>query len=138
MSRRLFQVVAGIVLVLAALTPLTECFDSWERTPFPARDTEMYLTAVFVGVGLVLTLAKLLKYVPDSGSSRLGGITVGKRRPSRTNGKPAGYPSPYLIPHCELTLNATAPVRTLAPAVLNHFSLHRRGVLCFEVEASSR
>ena len=64
MSRRLFQVVARIVLVLAALTPLTECFDSWERTPFPARDTEMYLTAVFVGVGLVLTLAKLLKYVP--------------------------------------------------------------------------
>jgi hypothetical protein len=63
-SRRLFQLVAGIVLILAALTPLMECFDRWDKNPSPASDTEIHLTAWFVGVGIVLTLAKLVRYVP--------------------------------------------------------------------------
>jgi hypothetical protein len=56
--------VAGIVLILAALTPLMECFDRWDKNPSPASDTEIHLTAWFVGVGIVLTLAKLVRYVP--------------------------------------------------------------------------
>jgi hypothetical protein len=63
-SRRLFQFVAGIVLILAALTPFLECFDRWDKNPAPASDTEIRLTAGFVGVGIILTLAKLLRYIP--------------------------------------------------------------------------
>lgn len=63
-SRRLFQLVAGIVLILATLTPLMECFDRWDKHPVPSSDTEIHLTAWFVGVGIVLSLAKLLRHVP--------------------------------------------------------------------------
>jgi hypothetical protein len=63
-SRRLFHFVAGIVVILATLTPLMECFDKWDKSPSPTSDTEIHLTAWFVGVGIVLTLAKLLRYVP--------------------------------------------------------------------------
>jgi zinc transporter ZupT len=70
-SRRRFQFVAGVVLLLAALTPLTESFDHWDHISIPASDTEIHLTGWFVGVGIVLTLATLLKYVPSIvGSSR--------------------------------------------------------------------
>ncbi len=69
MSRRLFQVIAGIVLVLAALTPLMESFDRWDSDPGPVSDTEIHLTAWFVGVGIVLTFAKRLRYIPYLASS---------------------------------------------------------------------
>ena len=68
-SRRFFQLAAGIVLILATLTPFMECFDRWDKNPSPASDTEIHLTAWFVGVGIVLTLAKLLRYVPAFVSS---------------------------------------------------------------------
>ena len=64
MSRRIFQIVAAAVLIFAALTPLMECFDHWDKSPAPANDTEIHATALFVGVGIVLTLAELLRYVP--------------------------------------------------------------------------
>ncbi|HEY4050603.1 MAG TPA: hypothetical protein VGM27_27370 [Acidobacteriaceae bacterium] len=64
MSRRLFELAAGIVLILATLTPLMECFDRWDKNPTPASDTEIHFTAWFVGVGIVLTLAKLVRYLP--------------------------------------------------------------------------
>jgi hypothetical protein len=63
-SRRIFQLVASAVLILAALTPLMECFDRWDRSAGPVSDSEIHLTAWIVGVGIVLTLAKLLRYVP--------------------------------------------------------------------------
>lgn len=63
-SRRLFQIAAAAILILAALTPLMECFDHWDKSPGPGNDTEIHATALFVGVGIVLTLAKLLRYVP--------------------------------------------------------------------------
>ena len=69
-SRRIFQFVAGVVLILAALTPLTECFDRWDKNPSPASDTEIHLTAWFAGVGIVLTLAKVLQHVPLLASVR--------------------------------------------------------------------
>jgi hypothetical protein len=81
MPRRSFQLAAAIVLILAALTPLMECFDHWDKSPGPANDTEIHLAAWFAGAGLVLTMAKLLRYAPalvkkraiqsDPGVSRL-------------------------------------------------------------------
>jgi hypothetical protein len=50
--------------MLAALTPLMECFDFWDKNPGPASDTEIHVTAWFVGVGIVLTIAKLLRHIP--------------------------------------------------------------------------
>jgi hypothetical protein len=55
--------------MLAALTPLMESFDRWDKNASPASDTEIHLTAWFVGVGIVLTLAKLLRYIPYFASS---------------------------------------------------------------------
>ena len=63
-SRRVFQIVAAAILILAALTPLMECFDQWDKSPGPGNDTEIHATALFVGMGIVLTLAELLRYVP--------------------------------------------------------------------------
>ncbi len=100
MSRR-FQIVAGIVLILAALTPLMECFDHWDKSPGPANDTEIHLTAWFVGVGIVLTLAKAMRYVPA--------FTRIRRRPDEVfrawqalrveeNGRPKPTVSPPVLP----------------------------------------
>ena len=63
-SRRVYQFAGTLILLLATLTPLMECFDRWDRNPGPANDTEIHLTAWFVGVGVVLTLVKLLRHVP--------------------------------------------------------------------------
>ena len=60
-SKHSFQFVASVVLLLAALTPLMECFDHWDKPGPPINDTEIHLTAWFVGVGVVLTLAKVMR-----------------------------------------------------------------------------
>lgn len=52
---------ATVVLLAAALTPLMECFDHWDKAGPPVNDTEIHLTAWFVGVGVVLTLAKVMQ-----------------------------------------------------------------------------
>lgn len=69
MARRAFKLAAGLVLILATLTPLVECFDHWDHNVTPTNDTELSVTAWFVGAGIVLTLAKLLRYVPALASS---------------------------------------------------------------------
>jgi hypothetical protein len=51
-------------LILAALTPLMESFDRWDNDPGPVSDTEIHLTAWFVGVGIVLTFVKRLRFIP--------------------------------------------------------------------------
>ena len=66
MSSRLFQFVAAAILFLVTFTPVTEAFDRGDKNPNPATDTEMTVTALFVGVGLALTLAKLLRYLPSA------------------------------------------------------------------------
>lgn len=63
MRNRAFQIAAYVVMALAALTPLLECFDHWDTTPGPENDTEIHLTAWFVGVGVVLTLVTTVKLV---------------------------------------------------------------------------
>lgn len=69
MTRRLFQIAAGLVLIAATLTPLMESFDHWDGKVAPINDTELNVTALFVGVGLVLTLSKLMRYIPALASS---------------------------------------------------------------------
>jgi hypothetical protein len=63
-SRRTFKFVSVIVLLLAALAPLVESFDHWDKNPGPSNDTEIHLTAWFVGVGIVLVLAELMRWAP--------------------------------------------------------------------------
>jgi hypothetical protein len=64
MSRRLFQIVLAIILAAATLTPLLEAFDRWDKNPGPDSDTEIHVTAWFVGLGVALVVARALRYVP--------------------------------------------------------------------------
>src|SRR5713101_6520192 len=64
MSRRLFQIVVAIILAAATLTPLLETFDRWDKNPGPDSDTEIHVTAWFVGLGVTLVVARALRYVP--------------------------------------------------------------------------
>src|SRR6266851_5640130 len=64
MSRRLFQIVVAIILAAATLTPLLEAFDRWDKNPGPDSDTEIHVTAWFVGLGVALVVARALRYVP--------------------------------------------------------------------------
>ena len=64
MSRRLFQIVVTIILAAATLTPLLETFDRWDKNPGPNSDTEIHITAWFVGLGAALVVARALRYVP--------------------------------------------------------------------------
>ena len=61
MSRRVFQCIAGLVLVFATLTPLANCFDTWDRNQPPVNDTELRLTALFVVAGFVQALPRLVR-----------------------------------------------------------------------------
>jgi len=61
-SRRVFQLVAFLVLIFATLTPLANCFDTWDKGQPPANDTELQVTALFIGVGFVLVLPKLVRH----------------------------------------------------------------------------
>jgi hypothetical protein len=64
MSRRVFQIVVAIILAAATLTPLLETFDRWDKNPGPDSDTEIHVTAWFVGLGVALVVARALRYVP--------------------------------------------------------------------------
>ena len=101
-ARRLFQIAAGLVLILATLTPLMELFDHWDGNVAPINDTELNVTAWFVGVGVVLTLSTLLRYIPAlAGSRRQTRHRLGAPRalrPADKNKCPAATGSPPLIP----------------------------------------
>lgn len=60
----MFQVAAALVLLFATLTPLANCFDTWDKNPAPANDTEMHLAAWFAGAGLVLVIARTTRAMP--------------------------------------------------------------------------
>lgn len=64
MLRRIFQFAAIAIILLAALTPLLECFDHWDPKTGPAGDSEIHFTAFIVGVGIVFSFAELLRYIP--------------------------------------------------------------------------
>lgn len=99
---RLFKIAAGLVLILATLTPVMELFDHWDGNAAPINDTELNVTAWFVGVGIVLSLSKLLRYIPVLvGPKRQAHQSLEAPRPlPRTDEKncPAATGSPPLIP----------------------------------------
>jgi hypothetical protein len=100
-SRRTFQLVAALVILLAALTPLMECFDHWDTKPGPGNDTEISLTAWFVGVGVVLTLAESLRRIAPLAVTRMKQARLVNSRPTpRRRESRAVEPtgSPPLIP----------------------------------------
>jgi hypothetical protein len=100
-SRRVFQLAGVLILILATLTPLMECFDRWDANPGPANDTEIHLTAWFVGVGVVLTLAELLRRLPALAVSRTTrnlSFHLPRALQLVHNERPAPTGSPPLIP----------------------------------------
>jgi hypothetical protein len=64
MSRRLFQFVVVVILATATLTPLLETIDRWDKNVSPDSDTEIHVTAWFVGLGVALVVARALRYIP--------------------------------------------------------------------------
>lgn len=100
-ARRIFQLAAGLVLMLVTLTPLAECFDHWDKNVVPANDTELNITAWFVGMGIAVALAKLLRYVPAPTSSKRHPGPSFQALPARrspTIDRPASTASPPLVP----------------------------------------
>ena len=71
-SKRIFQIVVALVVFFGALTPLANCFDTWDKGPAaaPVNDTELHLTAWVVGAGFVLVMTKLMRYI----SAFTGGV----------------------------------------------------------------
>ena len=81
----MFQLAAGLVLILITLTPLMESFDHWDKNVVPANDTELNITAWFVGMGIAVALAKLLRCAPA--------LAAAIRRPGRSfQAQPARRP----------------------------------------------
>lgn len=63
MRHRIVQLATVAIVLFATLTPLANCFDTWDKNPNPAQDTEMHLAAWFAGAGFVLAMAKLARLV---------------------------------------------------------------------------
>lgn len=61
MNRRWFQFVVLGILAVAAITPLLEIFDRWDVVSGPWNDTEMGVTALFLGISIAVTIACLLR-----------------------------------------------------------------------------
>ena len=76
MARRIFQLAAGLVVILVVLTPLMESFDHWDKNVVPANDTELNLTAWFVAAGLVVAMAEMLRYAPAAATSKLQPVRI--------------------------------------------------------------
>jgi hypothetical protein len=60
-SRRILHLVAAAVLIVATLTPLANCFDTWDKGQPPVNDTELKVTVLFIGAGFILVLPKLVR-----------------------------------------------------------------------------
>jgi hypothetical protein len=100
-SKRIFQIAAAVILTFAALTPIAECFDHWDKNVVPANDTELRVTAWFAFAGLVLTTAKLIRHVVSVLSARkrsIGRVELGQgsKQPDWRRVLPTS--SPPLIP----------------------------------------
>lgn len=66
MSKRTFQIAIALVVFFGILTPLANCFDTWDKgaTAAPANDTELHVAALAVGAGFVLVMMKIMRYIP--------------------------------------------------------------------------
>jgi hypothetical protein len=61
MTRRWFQFVVLCLLAIATITPLLEIFDRWDVIADPWNDTEMGVTALFLGISIAVTIACLVR-----------------------------------------------------------------------------
>lgn len=98
---RVFQFAAVFVLLFATLTPLANCFDTWDKNPAPANDTEMHLAAWFAGAGIVLVITKTQRVVPApsrSGRQMRSPRLVARADRNALDGLPEPTASPPLIP----------------------------------------
>lgn len=64
MVRRSIKFVIAFVLTLAALAPMAELFDRWDKGVVPANDTELCVTATCAFAGLIVTMAVTLRPSP--------------------------------------------------------------------------
>ncbi len=62
MSRWVFQFLVIVIVLVAALTPLADTFDTWDHNPVPSCDTELQVACFAVAIGVVITLANLLRF----------------------------------------------------------------------------
>ena len=101
-SRRIFQAAAVVVMLFATLTPLANCFDTWDKNPAPANDTEMHLAAWFAGAGIVLVMTKAVRIVPvpakNTRRMRLPRAIAPGDRIASSGDSPLPTASPPLIP----------------------------------------
>lgn len=67
-----------MIVLFATLAPLANCFDTWDKNPNPAKDTETHMAAWFAGAGFVLVMAKLVRLVAPS--MRAGTVAQSKER----------------------------------------------------------
>lgn len=99
-ARRIFQFAAGLVLIVIILTPLMESFDHWDKNVVPANDTELNITASFMAAGLLILLAKLLRFLPAQATLKLQAVRISNFESvlPGANERPASTASPPLAP----------------------------------------
>jgi hypothetical protein len=60
----MIQFAIAFVLTLAALAPMAELFDHWDKGVVPANDTELCVTATCAFAGLIVTMAVTIRPAP--------------------------------------------------------------------------
>lgn len=96
-SRRIFQCAAALVLIFATVTPLVNCFDSWDKGQPPADDTEIHVAVLFVVAGFAMVLPKLVRHLLNSGirierTARIPCFELGAFFPNRITPEPTASP----------------------------------------------
>lgn len=100
MRRPIFQIVVGVVLIFAALTPLLECFDRWDGNVVPATDTELRAAQFFAFAGLALAVLQLALVISKhlSAEGPIRSDSAGRAIAAARNPSPEPTSSPPLIP----------------------------------------
>ena len=57
---RVFRILTIVLALITALYPLVEIFDRWDTSPLPSNDTELCVTCLLAGLGLIILLAQIL------------------------------------------------------------------------------
>lgn len=99
--RRIGKLVVTVIVLFATLTPLANCFDTWDKNPNPAKDTETHLAAWFAAAGFVLVMAELSHLKPPAarpGRGQRAAVSMGARQLPAESPGPAPTASPPLLP----------------------------------------
>ncbi len=93
MNRRWFQFVILGILAVATITPLLEIFDTWDVIPGPGNDTELGVTALFLGISIAVTIACLIRLAAIGSFSS---VVLAILRPGEHQARSAALPSTIL------------------------------------------